>query len=142
MDFKAGTGNNAKYTPDVQRANMKSWLGRAQYLKDHRGEYFDRYADNMPFENHIDLHFGQKFSFYVGKHVHSIELTADIVNFTNLLNPKWGRSYGMGLNSYFSPITYSGKGQFQFLRDADYEMFTYADYISRWKMQLGLKYSF
>ena len=142
MTFKAGTGNNAKYTPEVQAANMKQWLGSAQYLKDHRGEYYDRYADNMPFENHIDLHLGQKFGFRVGKHVHTIELTADIVNFTNLLNPAWGRSYGMGLNSYFSPVTYSGNGQFQFLQDGDYQMFSYSDYISRWKCQFGLKYTF
>ena len=142
MVFKAGTGSNAKYTPAVQAANMKSWLANERYLKDHRGEYFDRYADNLPFENHIDVHFGQKFSFLVGKHVHSVELTADIVNFTNLLNPAWGRSYGMGINSYYSPVTYSGNGQFQFLHDGDYEMLTYSDYMSRWKMQIGLKYNF
>lgn len=142
MTFKAGTGNNAKYTPEVQAANMKQWLANTPYLKDHRGEYFDRYADNMPFENHVDLHIGQKYSFMVAGHRHSIELTADIVNFTNLLNPAWGRSYGMGLNSYFSPVTYSGKGQFQFLHDGDYQMMSYADYMSRWKMQIGLKYKF
>ncbi len=142
MVFKAGTGDNVQYTPDVQRANMKSWLANERYMKDHRGEYFERYADNLPFESHIDLHLGQKFSFLVGKHTHSIELTADIVNFTNLLNPAWGRSYGMGINSYYSPVTYSGNGQFQFLHDADYEMLSYSDYMSRWKMQLGLKYNF
>ena len=138
MQFKA----NTKYSAEAQAANMKSWLANSQYLKDHRGEYFDRYADNMPFENHIDLHLGQKFSFDVARHKNSIELTLDIVNFTNLLNPKWGRSYGLGLNSYFNPVTYSGNGQFQFLHDADYEMFSYSDYMSRWKMQLGLKYNF
>ena len=142
MTFKAGTGSNAKYTPEVQKANYKQWLSSQRYLKNHRGEYFDRYADNMPFEHHIDLHLGQKYAFKVAGHVHSLELTADIVNFTNLLNPEWGRSYGMGLNSYFSPVTYSGNGQFQFLHDGDYEMFSYADYLSRWKMQIGLKYRF
>ena len=141
MTFRAGTGSNAQYTPEVQAANLKQWLGSTSYLKDHRGEYYDRYADNMPFENHIDIHLGQKFSFNVGKQVHSIELTADIVNFTNLLNPKWGRSYGMGINNYSSPISYSG-GQFQFLHPGDYDMFSYADYLSRWKAQIGLKYTF
>ena len=142
MDFKAGTGSNAKYTPEIQKANMKQWLASSKYLKDHRGEYFDRYADNLPFENHIDLHLGQKFGFRVGKQIHSIELTADIVNFTNLLNPAWGRSYGMGINGYYNPVTYSGNGQFQFLHDGDYETYTYSDYLSRWKMQIGLKYRF
>ena len=142
MTFRAGTGSNAQYTPDVQKANMKQWLANAHYLKDHRGQYFDRYAANMPFEGHIDLHLGQKFNFNVGKQVHSVELVVDIINFANMLNPKWGRSYGMGINSYFSPVTYSGNGQFQFLHPADYDMFSFADYYSRWKMQLGLRYSF
>jgi len=138
MSFKATT----KYSEEAQRANLKGWLANTQYLKDHRGEYFDRYADNMPFETHIDIHLGQKFSFMAGKQKHSIELTFDFVNFANLLNPNWGRSYGMGINSYFSPISYSGNGQFQFLHDADYTMFNYADNLSRWRGQLGLKYSF
>jgi hypothetical protein len=138
MTFKP----HKNYTPAEQAANMKAWLAGERYLKDHRGEYYDRYADNMPFENHVDIHVGQKFSFKVGQQVHSLELTADIINFTNMLNPKWGRSYGMGINSYFSPVTYSGNGQFQFAQPATYEMMTYSDYLSRWRGQIGLKYTF
>ena len=132
-----------KFTADQQAANMKQWLSSAQYLKDHRGQYYDRYADNLPFEHHIDLHLGQKFGFRVGKHVHSIELTADIINFTNLLNPAWGRSYGMGINSYYNPVTYASKTKsFQFLQNGNYNMFSYSDYLSRWRGQIGLKYTF
>ena len=133
---------NVKRTPEEQAANMKAWLAGERYLKDHRGEYYDRYADNMPFENHVDIHVGQKFSFKVGQQVHSLELTADIINFTNMLNPKWGRSYGMGINSYFSPVKYSGNGQFQFAQPATYQMMSYSDYLSRWRGQIGLKYTF
>jgi len=138
MTFKA----TSKYTADQQAANMKAWLASTDYLKDHRGEYFDRYAANMPFENEIDLHFGQKYSFKVAGHVHSVELTADIINFANMLNPKWGRSYGGALNAYTSPVTYSGNGQYQFLHDGDYKIFNYSDFRSRWKAQLGIRYSF
>lgn len=138
MSFKA----TSAYTVDQQKANMKAWLGSEQYLKDHRGEYFDRYADNLPFESHVDLHLGQKFNFMVGQQVHSLELSFDIINFTNMLNSSWGRSYGMGLNGYYSPVTYSGNGVFQFLKSADYSMFSYADLMSRWRGQIGLKYSF
>ena len=142
MTFTPGTGSNKDYTADVQKANMKQWLANADYLKDHRGEYFDRYAANMPFENHVDLHFGQKFNFNVGRQRHGIELVVDIINFTNMLNPAWGRSYGMGINSYFSPINANSGGAFTFYHPGDYKMFDYADYYSRWKMQLGLRYSF
>ena len=141
MTFTAGTGNNAKYTPEVQKANFKAWLANTDYLKDHRGQYFDRYAANLPFESHIDVHVGQKFNFMIGNHAHSVELVLDIINFANLLSPNWGRSYGQGINSYYNPINYS-KGALQFLHDANYQMYEYADYYSRWKMQLGLRYSF
>ena len=141
MPFAAGSGSNAQYTVDVQRANMKQWLANTSYLKDHRGEYFDRYAANMPFESHVDLHLGQKFNFNVGRQRHGLELVVDVINFANMLNPAWGRSYGMGINGYFSPITFN-KGNFQFFYPGDYQMFDFADYYSRWKMQLGLRYSF
>ena len=133
---------NSDYTAAQQADNMKAWLGSERYLKDHRGEYYDRYADNMPFESHFDLHLGQKYSFRVAGQIHSVELTADLINAANLLNPKWGRSYGGGLNGYFSPVTYKGSGKFQFLQPADYTMFNYSDFASRWKLQLGLRYSF
>ncbi len=136
------TDGSVKRTPAEQAANMKQWLANERYLKDHRGEYYDRYADNMPFENHVDVHIGQKFSFKVGQKTHSLELTADIINFTNLLNPEWGRSYGMGINSYFSPVDYKGKGEFQFDQGGSYSMMTYSDYLSRWRGQIGLKYTF
>ena len=141
MPFTAGSGSNAQYTVEAQRANMKKWLGADPYMSKHRGEYFDRYSDNMPFENHIDVHFGQKFNFNVGRQRHSLELVADIINFANMLNPSWGRSYGMGINSYFNPIIFN-KGSFQFYHPGDYQMFSLSDYYSRWKLQLGLRYSF
>lgn len=127
---------------EQQAADMKAWLGSERYLKDHRGEYYDRYADNMPFEHHIDVHFGQKFNFNVGRQVHSLELTFDIINFANLLNPSWGKSYGMGINSYYNPVDYKGKGAFQFLKGGDYSMFSLSDNLSRWRGQIGLRYSF
>jgi len=138
MQFKATT----QYSAEQQAANYKHWLSHTSYLKDHRGEYFDRFADNLPFESHLDLHLAQKFSFMVGSQMHSLELSFDIINFTNMLNPSWGRSYGMGLTNTFTPVTYSGNGQFQFLHDGDYNMFSYNDNLSRWRGQIGLRYSF
>ena len=128
-------------TAEQQVADMKAWLGKEKYLKDHRGEFFDRYADNLPFESHFDFHFGQKFSFNVAKQVHSLELTVDIINAANLFNAKWGKSYGMGINQYYSPVTYN-KGKFQYQNGANYSMFSTNSILSRWHGQIGLKYSF
>lgn len=58
------------------------------------------------------------------------------------LNKKWGHTYGNGFGNYYSPVTYSGGGQFQFLHGGDYNMYSYNDYYSRWRGQIGLKYTF
>lgn len=138
MTFKS----DSKYTPAQQAANLKQWLGNAQYLKDHRGEYFDRYADNLPFETHIDIHLAQRFAFNVGNQKHAVELSFDIINFANMLSPNWGRSYGLGINGYYSPITYKGNGEYQFLQPGTYNMFSYNDLASRWRGQIGIRYIF
>jgi hypothetical protein len=133
---KTGKG----YTAEQQKANMKAWLASEDYLKDHRGEYFERNADNEKFENHFDFHFAQRFSFKAGKQTHAIELSFDVMNISNMFSAKWGRYAGN--KGYYSPITYAGNGQFQFLQPADYNMRSYADYYSRWRGQIGLKYIF
>ena len=132
-----------KYTVDEQRANLKKWLANTPYLKDHRGEYYERYADNLPFEGHFDFHFGQKFGIKVGKQIHALEVTMDILNVANLLNNKWGHTYGSSYNSEFvSPITYKDNGTYQFDNDSTKPIKYYSDYYSRWRGQVGVKYTF
>lgn len=43
MQFKA----TAKLDADQQKADLKAFLGSAKYLKDHRGEYYERNSDRM-----------------------------------------------------------------------------------------------
>lgn len=138
MPFKA----TSEYPADLQRQNLKAWLAKTPYLKDHRGEYYKRNADNFPFENHFDFHAAEKMSVKVGKYVHSLELSLDIINVGNLLNKDWGRTFGTSYsNELISPITYDG-GQYQFLSDGNYVMKYPQTYYSRWRGQIGLKYTF
>lgn len=131
------------YTADQQKANMKQWLASERYLKDHRGEYYDRFAANEKFEHHFDFHFAQTYKFNYGKYTHAFTLTFDIQNVGNMFNKKWGRYQSTGASMYFSPITYNAKSNaFQFLHDGDYNMHNYSDYYSRWRAQIGLKYTF
>lgn len=130
-------------TVDQQRADLKQWLATTRYVKDHRGEYFERYGDNLPFESHFDFHFGQKFGIRTGKYVHALELTLDIMNVANLLNKDWGRTFSSGYNSeIISPITYKGDGVFQFANSSDMPLKYPSSYYSRWRGQIGLKYTF
>lgn len=138
MQFKA----NKNYTADEQKENFREWIANDGYMSKHRGEYFKRYADNLPFESHFDFHLAQTYKFKVGAQVHSVELSFDVLNVGNMFNKKWGRYTSTGTAKYYSPVTYSGDGQFQFLHPGNYEMRSYDDYYSRWRGQLGLKYTF
>jgi hypothetical protein len=44
-------------------------------------------------ESCVDLKLAHEFSINVNKKSHKIELTADVFNFTNLLNKNWGKRY-------------------------------------------------
>ena len=125
-----------------QKANFKEWLANTRYLRNHRGEYYKRYADNLPFEGHFDLHLAEKIRHKMGKTIHTLEISMDIMNLGNLLNKKWGRTYGNGFGNYYSPVTYLGGGEFQFLHEGNYDMFNYNDFYSRWRGQIGVKYTF
>ncbi len=127
-------------TQDMQREMLKKWIADDSYLSKHRGQYYERYADNLPFEHHFDVHFGQKYSFKVAGQINSIELTFDILNVGNLLNKDWGHTYGDGFGSYYSPVNYQGDGKYQFTGAYAYK--SYSDYYSRWRGQVGLKYTF
>ena len=130
------------YTAEQQRENLKAWIAGDSYLSKHRGEYYQRYADNEPFESHFDFHLAQTYKFKVGSQVHSVELSFDVLNIGNMLNKKWGRYTSTGSALYYSPVTYKGEGTFQFLHSGDYDMRSYSDYYSRWRGQIGLKYTF
>ena len=135
-----GDNHGDKLTEEMQREMLKKWIAEDSYLSKHRGEYYERYADNLPFEHHFDVHFGQKYSFKVAGQINSIELTFDILNVGNLLNKDWGHTYGDGFGTYYSPVNYQGGGFYQFTGAYAYK--SYSDYYSRWRGQIGLKYTF
>ncbi len=129
------------YTAEQQRDNFKQWLASEKYVKDHRGEYYERNAANEDWENRLDLHIDHKFGFKWGKDIRYIQIGLDIINFTNMLNKKWGATLSQSGYNYYSPLTYSG-GKYQFLREGNFDMRSYSDYYSRWRMQLTAKLTF
>ena len=134
---------NASFSADDQRANLKAWLAKTPYLKDHRGEYYKRYADNLPFENHFDLHLAQKFGIKAGKYIHALEVSFDVMNVGNLLNKDWGKVYSSSyVSEFMAPLSYLGGGTYQFLSTSDYVLKYPSDYYSRWRGQIGVKYTF
>jgi len=97
-----------------------------------------------------DLHIAQDFGFRTRATHHTITLSMDVINLTNLLNKDWGWVY-FSSNTYnstesigllpYTPARYSG----------GYPIYTFSDpgkpysvdqFNSRYQIQLGVRYSF
>jgi len=80
-------------TQDELWNQLDNFISKNPYLSTRRGQFAERNAYVLPFFNKIDLNFTQDVKFTVGKNKHTLRFTADIYNFTNLLNKDWGVYY-------------------------------------------------
>lgn len=137
-------------TPSEQWASLNAFIESDEYLSSRRGQFAERNASRSDWTHIIDLKFAQEFRFNTGNTVNKLELSADIFNFTNLLNKEWGVR------------TFTNFGQVQLLNHTGFQAdgttptFTYNASApdtqniiddsglnsSRWQMQVGLRYSF
>lgn len=135
------------FKTDEDRQKFGEWIEADKYAKNHRGEYAVRNSNRTPWENEVNLHFGQ--SFYA-KNIGKLEFTVDITNFANMLNKKWGTQYGNAYN--VSPITVDAVST---AAGADGKVVTTPTYsynansnpnaapvLSRWHCQVGLRLTF
>ncbi|MGB3143491.1 MAG: TonB-dependent receptor, partial [Maribacter sp.] len=122
-----------------------------EYLRSRRGDFAERNATRSDWSHIIDLKFAQEFRFnFGGNTVHKFELTADIFNFTNLLNKEWGVRTFTNFNQVqllnFTGFQADGTTpNYTFSSDAAENRNVIDDAglnSSRWQMQVGLRYSF
>lgn len=132
------------WADDTSKEAFNAYIESDKYLLSHRGQFAERNSHSLPFESHLDLHFGQSFYFDKTSSRH-VELTLDIINLGNLLCRNWGLSYRTS-NWTLSPITVdaleateNGYRPVYRFTGADYTM---DDIASRWHMQLGVKVVF
>lgn len=129
---------------------LDAYIAGKDYLNSRRGQFAERNADRSNWSHIIDLKFAQEFGFNIGNKVHRLELTADIFNFTNLLNKEWGVRSFTNFNQVqlldFEGFDADGTTpQFTFdprAGDTDNIVDDSGLQSSRWQMQVGLRYSF
>lgn len=135
-------------TPDQQWDAFNAFVEGDDYLRSRRGNYVERNGDRLKTAHIIDLKFAQDFTIKVGKKKHTLSFTADIFNFTNMLNKDWGKRYfvnndqvqllkqigfvGSRPTFNFNPVTANSIAQ-----PDDVGLNS-----SRWQIQTGLRYTF
>ncbi|WPP50203.1 TonB-dependent receptor [Catalinimonas niigatensis] len=147
-----GDGNLIKSAAQ-QWEELDAFIENDEYLSTRRGQYAERNASRTPFENIIDLKIAQDFFIRTASgQKHTLQVSLDVFNFTNMLNKNWGRRYFV-TDAYFPLIQHVGflaengnpTNQPVFIFDDPGEPYSVVQsgiYSARWSAQLGLRYTF
>ena len=134
-----------KSANEAMAQSFEEFMNSSSDLNDYRGRIAPRNIFLMKFVHKFDLHFAQDFFLKVGGRRHTFQLNADIINVGNLLNRGWGMTPSIQYNN-ISPITINTSGAtptYSFNKpNAGNEPWTYSDLGSRWRAQVGIKYTF
>ena len=136
-------------TPQQQWEALDSYISNDKYLRTRRGQYAERNGDRLKWSHVIDMKFAQEISFYSGKRKHTFELTADIFNFTNMLNKDWGKRYFATFDQVqlldFVAVNAGGTPTYRFnpnVSETKNQIDDSGLNSSRWQMQVGVRYTF
>lgn len=125
---------------------LDSFIEDNDYLRSRRGDYTERNGDRARWSHTVDLKLLQDFSVKIGKHKHTFQVSADVFNFTNLINKKWGKRYFtdsqvevvevVGGEGTANPeFNFTGTPTINQVDDTGIQS-------SRWQAQIGLRYIF
>jgi hypothetical protein len=148
---------------------MNAFIEGVEALDEARGSVIRRNTDRAPWQNRLDLRFAQTIETLEGQ---NIQFTVDVTNFLNMLNDDWGlqRTTQFGnvdawnLSGYVQPEDVGasvngrvlteddvGKPRVTFNEDPtgdivedrlSNEFFDAGSVFSRWRVRLGVKYTF
>ena len=137
-------------TPAQQWEMLNAFIEDDPYLSQNRGAYAEKNSNWMPFTSFLDLAVRQDFGIQAGGRMHKLQLSLDVFNLLNLLNPSWGVRYSIpgDFNNFFLYTfdSYAADGttpQFYYTEDGvGKDALNISDFSSRWRMRLGLRYIF
>lgn len=130
----------ARYVSPANFAAFNDYIDNNRFLSQHRGRIAPRNGGRDPFINRLDLKFSQRIPV---KWINA-EFTADILNFTNLLDDNWGQIKRYSTFGTPQPVTLSSAGVYTFNNGVGTKPIvqSFDDLESRWRIQLGIRISF
>ena len=148
-----GSGANAVvYTEAQQQAAFDAFISQDPYLSTRRGKYAERNALDLPFLHRLDFSVAQDIFVKIGGKRNAFQIRADILNFGNMLNNKWGVSQRATNPQLLNFVSRDANGVPTFRlatqRDASgtyliKDTYQYnSSVFDVWSAQLGIRYTF
>jgi Carboxypeptidase regulatory-like domain/TonB dependent receptor-like, beta-barrel len=110
IKFIATTVNGVNYSAAQQGQLFEDYINQDKYLKSHRGQYAERNGAQIPWRNQVDVKVMQDLFLNVGRKRNTFQLSIDIFNFGNLLNPSWGKVKSINASSILVTQNATGTG--------------------------------
>jgi hypothetical protein len=84
---------NVKDPSGAMKAAFDQFINNDTYLSTRRGQFTERNGARTPWNNQMDLRLMHDFHFKNGSRTNTIQLSLDIINFSNLISKYWGVYY-------------------------------------------------
>jgi hypothetical protein len=151
--FSSLTVGTKVYTEAEQQAAFDAFIDQDPYLSTRRGQYAERNALALPFLHRFDLSVAQDVFIKIGKKRNAFQIRADILNFGNMLNNKWGVSERAGAPQLLNFVS-RDVNNVPFFRLATQRDGSGNTYLAKdtyqynssvfdvWTAQLGIRYTF
>ena len=139
LDVNGNTQNQS-----AQRLAFKNFIAQDEYLKDLRGQHTEKYGGETPWYSQLDLRILQDLILNA-KTKQSLQFSVDVVNLGNLISSKWGVRKYATTSGYFQPLSVSYNNNaptYQFDPSLKTTFIESPDLLSRWQIQLGLRFNF
>ncbi|MBK7032511.1 MAG: TonB-dependent receptor [Ignavibacteria bacterium] len=139
-------------SPDQIWSQIMTLIDANPILKEYQGKILPRNALREPWINQLDLRIQQEFPAFSD---HSVQFTLDVQNVLNLLNPDWGLQryvdfqsanlFGLVLDNNGKPFDAQGRLRMTYtepVTNGRPGVYNTDNFYSRWRMQLGMRYTF
>ncbi|MCC6761543.1 MAG: hypothetical protein IT252_10015 [Chitinophagaceae bacterium] len=144
---------NGAFTPQQQSDAFFAYIEQDKYLSTRKGQYAERNGANLPWFSNLNFRFLQDIFTNFGKNnqKHSLQLSIEIENFTNMLNSDWGVQKRLVYNNG-GILTFADRGgvggapRYRMpLVNGALATKTFESIIAvnqTWRMNFGIRYSF
>jgi outer membrane receptor protein involved in Fe transport len=140
-----------RYTAQQQADAFWNYVAQDDFLNEHRGQYLERNGGLLPFLHRLDFRLLQDLFTNIGKKRHTVQLSVEVENFTNMINSDWGVQKvlsvsGGGLLRFAGLQAGTGRPTFtlsEVRNQLPTQSFEIINSVSQtWRANLGIRYTF